>query len=413
MTHFVKRRNVIFEHAKFNRRVQQEGEPVDDFIIDLYSLVEHCDYGQLHDQMVRDRIVIGIRDSQLSEKLQMDSKLTVEKATVMARQSKSVKLQQRTVRNDLLREAQIELVKNQTHKQPYYHQSKDSSRPQNPPARPNNCSRCGQTPSHGRAHCPASEVICHNCKKKGHFKAFCRSKSAIDQLAETTEIQDGVHSLVTSESAEESDDNSFLGMIHENKSNPWVTELTLNGQAVQFKIDTGADVTVIPNTEYSRSRDGLLSPADRTLSGPGQHVLKVKGKFVGCLERNHRSIQQTIYVIEDLHKGLLGCPAIQALQILSFVEPVQASDIFIQFPQLFTGLGKLQDSYQIKLRNDAKPCALNAPRRIAIPLLPKVKEELQRMEALGVISRLKSPQNGVLQLLLFQNPMARFESVLT
>ena len=291
------------------------------------------------------------------------------------------------MRNDLLREAQIELVK----KQPYSHHSKDSSRPQNPPGRPNNCSRCGQTPSHGRAYCPASEAICHNCKKKGHFKAFCRSKSAIDQLAETTEIQDGVDSLVTSKSAEESDDNSFLGMIHENKSNPWVIELTLNDQAVQFKIDTGADVTVIPNTEYSRSRDGPLSPADRTLSGPGQHVLKVKGKFEGYLERNHRSIQQTVYVIEDLHKALLGSPAIEALQILSFVEPVQASDIFIQFPQLFTGLGKLQDSYQIKLRNDAKPFALNAPRRIAIPLLPKVKEELQRMEALGVISKIEEP----------------------
>ena len=157
-SHFVKRRNVIFERVKFNRRVQQEGESVDDFIIGLYSLAEHCDYGQLHDQMVRDRIVVGIRDSQLSEKLQMDSKLTLEKATAMARQSESVKLQQRTVRNDLLREAQIELVKKQTHKQPYSHHSKDSSRPQNPPARPNNCSRCGQTPSHGRVHCPASEA---------------------------------------------------------------------------------------------------------------------------------------------------------------------------------------------------------------------------------------------------------------
>ena len=60
-------------------------------------------------------------------------------------------------------------------------------------------------------------------------------------------------------------------------------------------------------------------------------------------------------MIENIHKTLLGHPAIEALQILSFVEPVQASDIFIQFPQLFTGLGKLQDSYQINLRNDSKP----------------------------------------------------------
>ena len=130
----------------------------------------------------------------------MDSKLTLEKTTVMVQQSESVKLQQRT---DLLREAQIVLMKKQTHKQPYSHHSKDSSKPQNPPASPNNCSRCGQTPSHRRAHCPASEAIYHNCKKKDHFKVFCRSKSAIDQLAETTEIRDGVHSLVTSESAEE------------------------------------------------------------------------------------------------------------------------------------------------------------------------------------------------------------------
>ena len=45
--HFVKRRNVIFERAKFNRRRQKEGESVDSFITDLHCLVEHCNYGEL------------------------------------------------------------------------------------------------------------------------------------------------------------------------------------------------------------------------------------------------------------------------------------------------------------------------------------------------------------------------------
>ena len=35
-SHFVKRRNVIFERAKFNMRKQEEKEPVDAFITDLY-----------------------------------------------------------------------------------------------------------------------------------------------------------------------------------------------------------------------------------------------------------------------------------------------------------------------------------------------------------------------------------------
>ena len=59
------------------------------------------------------------------------------------------------------------------------------------------------------------------------------------------------------------------------------------------------------------------------------------------------------------------------------------------FPSVFQGLGRLKDKYAIKLRSDAKPFALTAPRRIALLLLPKVKEELQRMEDLNVISKVE------------------------
>ena len=55
-SHFVKKRNVIFEWAKFNMRRQDAGESVDNFITDLYALAEHCGYGDLHDEMIRDRL---------------------------------------------------------------------------------------------------------------------------------------------------------------------------------------------------------------------------------------------------------------------------------------------------------------------------------------------------------------------
>jgi len=57
-----------------------DGETADSFITALYGLVEHCEYGALHDEMIRDHIVVGIRDVTLSEKLQMDSMLNLEKA---------------------------------------------------------------------------------------------------------------------------------------------------------------------------------------------------------------------------------------------------------------------------------------------------------------------------------------------
>ena len=78
--HFVKRRNVIFEQAKFNMRKQDRGESVDSFITDLYALAEYCGYGALHNEMIRDRLVVGICDASLSEKLQLDPDLILEKA---------------------------------------------------------------------------------------------------------------------------------------------------------------------------------------------------------------------------------------------------------------------------------------------------------------------------------------------
>ena len=96
--HFDQRRNIIFERARFNMRRQEESESVDTFIMALYSLVEHCGYGNLHDEMIRDRIVVGIRNGRLSEKLQLDSRLTLESAVTQVRQAEAVKLQQSVLR---------------------------------------------------------------------------------------------------------------------------------------------------------------------------------------------------------------------------------------------------------------------------------------------------------------------------
>ena len=58
-SHFIVRRNIIFERAKFNLRSQQEGESVETFNTDLHCLSEHCEFGVLKNELIRDRIVVG------------------------------------------------------------------------------------------------------------------------------------------------------------------------------------------------------------------------------------------------------------------------------------------------------------------------------------------------------------------
>ena len=105
-------------------------------------------------------------------------------------------------------------------------------------------------------------------------------------------------------------------------------------------------------------------------------------------------MKQEVYVVQDLHMPLIGRPAIEALGLLVKVDVIgaEAKSHFTQlFPQLFQGLGKLQGQYHIKQKDNAQPFALTVPRRVAIPLLPKVKEELERIEAMGVISKVDEP----------------------
>ena len=58
---------------------------------------------------------------------------------------------------------------------------------------------------------------------------------------------------------------------------------------------------------------------------------------------------------------------------------------------MFQGLGTLRGDYQIQLRPDAKPYALYTARNIPIPLHGKVKQKQERMEELGVISKVDKP----------------------
>ena len=73
--YFKVRKNVIFERARFNRRNQVPDETAEEYITALFRLIDSCNYGNLKEEMLRDRLVVGIRDAGLSQRLQMDSRV--------------------------------------------------------------------------------------------------------------------------------------------------------------------------------------------------------------------------------------------------------------------------------------------------------------------------------------------------
>ena len=99
--HFKVRKNVIFERARFNKRDQLEGETAEEYITTLYGLVKTCDYpADLVDEMLRDRLIVGILDQPFADRLQTKADLTLDSAKKPIRQKEAVREHRQELGND-------------------------------------------------------------------------------------------------------------------------------------------------------------------------------------------------------------------------------------------------------------------------------------------------------------------------
>ncbi|UYV74340.1 K02A2.6-like [Cordylochernes scorpioides] len=369
-SHFIPRRNIIYERARFNQRCQQEGEKVNEFITALHSLAEHCNFGMLHDELIRDRIVVGVRDRALSERMQLDTDLTLVKATLMAKQLESVKEQQ----SSLYQQDSIDQIKKMPNhiKETKRHEQKIRQFKSNQlGGLSHGCTRYGNSNNHDWKNCPAMNSYCSKCKKKGHYAKVCRSE-AINEIK--SEI-------------------AFLGSVEDN-SKKWIVPIKVNNRQINFKIDTGADVNVLPLQYYYQSFQRIkLEKSDKILQGPNGIPLETVGMIHVKLQNKGQHLNSKIYIVDKLKQPLLSRETSEKLNIVRMIQKLSSNFLNPkrEFPEIFNGLGHAKINYKISLQPDAKPYALCTPRRVPIPLMKQVKEQLEEMTRLGVIESVEEP----------------------
>jgi len=376
--------NIIYERARFNKRNQLEGESFENYLTSLHKLVKSCNFGALKDEMLRDRIVVGVKDDKLSESLQMDRNLSLNKAIDKVKLWESVKTQQETVRGvskglealSVTRKVQFKSNKN------YFNSSKSFK-----------CYRCGDTNFHEKEACPGYKIRCRYCNIIGHFERCCsKKKKEVKELS------------ASEPPASESAGNNYtgpaaLGTVELSVQSlcitpPYEVRLEMENVPIVFKIDTGADVSCIPETLWKHSFSKLkLDPFNGCITSAGQNSLNCLGRFSSILNLRGKECRETLFVIRNLKQPLLGRPAISALSLIKYTELQNDSESFkvssVDFPELFSPYpGILKgDPYVIKMKNDTQPYAVVTPRRIPLPLVDKVKTELGSMEKLGIIEK--------------------------
>ena len=279
---------MINERAKFNRRDQATDESDEQYITSHYRLVETCEYGMLKEEMLRDRIVVAIRDLSLSEKLQMDSTLTLENEKKQVRQKEAVQEQRQEMHYGRTKTSIEEISRRQKPDSGKFNYKKGATQPKSNKWK-RSCFRCGQQWHRPVEDCPARKATCFKCNRKGHFGNQCLSATA---SAQEIEVDSG------------EEDGVFLGAVGNSNKTSWITKIRLQGTEVVFKVDTGAEVTVISEEAYKNLRGTKLQTPSKTLYGPSHQKLEVVGVFEGTLTKDRNEHDERLRkVLERLQES--------------------------------------------------------------------------------------------------------------
>ena len=330
--YFSPRRYIIYERAKFFRRVQAEGESVEQFIRALNESADRCEFADRATQ-IRDRIVVGMRDQTVSREMQrMDIDLLTEaKAVSMARQAEEVERQMR----ELTLPKSVDEVKPSRRRKPRVapssHQSNTNSDRITQLSRP--CNRCGHV-KHFNDKCPAIDRRCNVCSMLGHYGSCCKSKPSKPRKAR-------VNQLVS--------DASFLGEV-DSKSDSWTQLVVVEGLAlpVRFKLDSGADVSVVPSRLCAHV---TVRPTSKRLIAPGNMCITVLGEFDSVLTVGSRKHTERLYVVDETN-ALLGREACVKLGLITYhVSDVNTNVSCSEFKEMFQELGQGSEEYERQMRD--------------------------------------------------------------
>ena len=286
-------RNLIHERFLFNSLQQQPTETFDSFYSKLRTHVKRCQYDNMTDELIRDRIVLGIHCNDTRKKLIASGNTLTLNNTLKLCHSQEVAISAMKEFTNLtvtepLSKTVAAVSKARSKPGPYY------------PNRPSNCHWCGKEP-HPRDKCPAKNSDCNSCRKKGHFASVCRSKP-------TTTGRMLTHEVTTEQETDTNTTCIFTGELTIDSlttTEEWTVALEINSHTLTCKLDSGADATILSSTEPLLN-DVSLRTTTAELVGPGNQNIPCLGCFEADMKYKDKRWTETVYVVKQQPRNLLS-----------------------------------------------------------------------------------------------------------
>ena len=381
--------NETYERYIFHRRSQLDGETFEAFLSTLKNLIKTCNFcSTCADGILKDRIVLGIKDSSVQAALLRERKLTLDKCIDLCRASEHAHQHHQAMT--------AETVHKLHSSQLQYRKKKPNSR--NPVSAPTSrykssqkkeCKFCTFAHPFRKEECPAYGKTCKKCGLRNHFAEKCPSTAR------------KVHCVNTQES--DSEPGEWINTVNKANSKDIKCVMMVNGQRVTFLVDTGATVNLLP-ARYANK----ITPSKTTLKMWNQTEAPNLGTCKMSLTNplTKQTVVTDFIVCPDSYTAILGKQTSEKMDLIFInnnferVAAVSPDNIVSKHPSVFDGnLGTIPGVHRLKTDPTVRPIVM-ANRRVPIAVKARLKNELDRLTNLGVITPVNTPTPWVSQMVV-------------
>ena len=197
-------------------------------------------------------------------------------------------------------------------------------------------------------------------------------------------------------------------------------------KSVKFKLDTGSQVNILPKSIY-KSLGGYVESLDRpneTLSAYNNNRLESLGCcHLKCVHQKGKYTNEStlafhvvdtrsppilginestlaFHVVDTRSPPILGIRPCLDMGLVKLIytctktnvqhKPLTRESILEQYKDVFDGIGLFEGKCSIQT-DPTVPPVVHPPRRVPVALKGRLKEELEKMESLGIIKKVTEP----------------------
>ena len=383
--------------------------------------------GTLTDEMIRDRIVIGLQDRNTKLRLLKEEDLDLNKTVNICRASEIASRQLQSMKLDQTGE-QVNAMGTQA-KRFNKKQPRKSNPSRNPPGKRKpkqtvtKCTRCGSPEKHKLEDCRAYGQTCLVCKNTNDFATVCRFN---EKSKSRNRKHRDVRQVKTSD--EESEENDDLLIKVEEVSNMKTNGKQINTTLVfsdmkedyhtelQCQLDTGATCSVMSLRDLAvitQTGDPPLKSSKVKLRLFDDSLMKPHGVATMKIHRNGSTTQLNFQIVETKNKPLLSAETCERLGLLKVTinetsevntvvteqdklrVPLTREAILKEYKDVFEGLGHIGISSSMvvvakpgKIRICLDPRDLNKAIQRSKYQMPTLEEVLPRLSKAKVFTTL-------------------------